>query len=160
MAKKPQNPNSLKNLQPPFVSGDPRIAKAHTKEANAKRVESLKKTLARKKEAEETAEVVKVMLSSDFPKDAYGDIEAIKEYLPSDLDNVSKRTILWADVFASAIREKDTAKKVKAAEVLMNAAGEKPAEKTDLNVMAESAKGVNLLMNALLDDDDEDEDDD
>ena len=42
MAKKPQNPNSLKNLQPPFVSGDPRIAKAHTKEANAKRVESLK----------------------------------------------------------------------------------------------------------------------
>ena len=54
--------------------------------------------------------------------------------------------------------EPDTAKAIKAMEFVRDSAGEKPAEKTDVSIMADKASGVDLLTKALLEDDDEDDD--
>lgn len=145
------HPNSLANLQPGIKDGnDKRVINGHSAEANRKRSESLKKTHAKKKAIKDSAAVVKELLDQDFPVSLIDKVD-IADFLPEDLkESITQRGLMYARIYYKTILEDDLAKAVKGAEFMRNSAGEQPVEKTDISVVAEAGKGVDLMIDAIM----------
>lgn len=161
------NVNSLKNLMAPFGSEErpfEEISKrAHSEEANRKRSETLKKKHAAKKEAkyvaEVTEEVMKRISDKKLTKTQIKNLDINDWLTEEEKDNLTYRQALNARAAILGLIEPDTSKAIKAMEYVRDSAGEKPADKTDLSIMASKAEGVSLVAAALAGDDDEDEED-
>ncbi len=157
---------SLQNLLPPFGSEQRPFSeitkRAHSEEANKKRSETLKKTHAAKREAKYVAEVtehvMKRISSKKLTKKQIENLDINEWLTEEEKDTLTYRQALAARAAVLGLIEPDTAKAIKAMEFVRDSAGEKPAEKTDVSIMADKASGVDLLTKALLEDDDEDDD--
>ena len=160
------NIKSLKNLMAPFGSEErpfKEISKrAHSEEANKKRSETLKKKHAAKKEAkyvaEVTEEVCKRVLERKLTQTQLKNLDINEILTDEEKENISFRQAMNLKVALMTLYSNDLKDVVKGAEYMANYAGEKPAERTDISVMAESASGVELLTKALMEDDEAEDD--
>ena len=152
------NIKSLKNLMAPFGSEErpfKEISKrAHSEEANKKRSETLKKKHAAKKEAkyvaEVTEEVMKRISNKKLTKTQIQNLDINDWLTEEEKDNLTYRQALNARAAILGLIEPDTSKAIKAMEYVRDSAGEKPADKTDLSVMATKADSVEMLAEAIL----------
>lgn len=160
------NVNSLKNLMAPFGSEErpfEEISKrAHSEEANRKRSETLKKKHAAKKEAKYVAEVtegvMKRISNKKLTKTQIQNLDINDWLTEEEKDNLTYRQALNARAAILGLIEPDTSKAIKAMEYVRDSAGEKPADKTDISIMAEKSKESTLLIDALMNEEDEFED--
>ncbi len=157
---------SLQNLLPPFGSEQRPFSeitkRAHSEEANKKRSETLKKTHAAKREAKYVAEVtehvMKRISSKKLTKKQIENLDINEWLTEEEKDTLTYRQALAARAAVLGLIEPDTAKAIKAMEFVRDSAGEKPAEKTDVSIMAEKSKESTLLIDALMNEEDEFED--
>lgn len=155
---------SLQNLMPAFGSPErpieENVKKAHSEEANRKRSETLKKTHAAKKEAkyvdEVTQEVCKRVLKRKLTKAQLKNINIDEWLTDEEKDNLTWRQATNVKIGAMTLLSNDIKEVIAGAEYMATYAGEKPADKTDISIMAENASGVELLTKALIEDDGED----